>query len=40
VYDYYRDKRIFDLVDGNRSFSNVRASIFKILDRFFTPVQA
>lgn len=40
IYDYYREKRIFDLLDGNRSFQAVKASVQSLLDKYFKPVVA
>ena len=37
IYEYYREKRIFDLVDGNRSFQAVRDSILGLLDKYYKP---
>lgn len=39
IYDYYREKKMFDLIDGNRSFEAVKLSIAKLWDKYFQPVN-
>ena len=40
IYDYYRQQRMFDMIDGNRAVKTVKAAVFQLLDKFFKPFNA